>query len=112
MEAAKIMKCIISAVAYIHEKAVIHRDLKTANILIDDQNDLDTVKIIDFGLAAPVQGRDGSGYLKTALGTFGYMAPEIHLGRKYKGEQVDVFALGVILFVMFSKHPPFNAATP
>ncbi len=40
------------------------------------------------------------------------MAPEIHLGRKYQGEQVDVFALGVILFVMYSKHPPFNAATP
>jgi serine/threonine protein kinase len=44
------MKCIIGAVAYIHEKAIIHRDLKTANILIDDYNDLDTVKIIDFGL--------------------------------------------------------------
>ena len=70
------------------------------------------VKIIDFGLAAPVQGRDGSGYLKTALGTYGYMSPELHLGREYSGEKVDVFALGVILFVIFSKHPPFNAATP
>ena len=69
-------------------------------------------KLIDFGLAAPIEGRDGSGFLKITLGTYGYMAPEIHLGRKYKGEQVDVFALGVILFVMYSKHPPFNAATP
>jgi len=40
------------------------------------------------------------------------MSPEIHLGREYQGEKVDVFALGVILFVMISKHPPFNAATP
>lgn len=40
------------------------------------------------------------------------MSPEIHLGREYHGEKVDVFALGVILFVMVSKHPPFNAATP
>ena len=57
------------------------------------------IKIIDFGLAAPIYGRDGSGYLKTALGTFGYMSPELHLGREYSGEKVDVFALGVILFV-------------
>jgi len=92
-----------------HKEGVTHRDLKPENIMLDMEFN---TKIIDFGLAAPVQGRDGSGYLKTALGTFGYMAPEIHLGRKYKGEQVDVFALGVILFVMFSKHPPFNAATP
>ena len=70
------------------------------------------IKIIDFGLAAPIQGRYGSGLLKTALGTFGYMSPEIHLGRDYQGDKVDVFGLGVILFVMISKHPPFNAATP
>jgi len=57
-------------------------------------------------------GRDGSGMLKTRLGTFGYMAPEQHLGRPYEGEKVDIFALGVILFVMYSKHPPFNAAFP
>ena len=92
-----------------HKEGVTHRDLKPENIMLDMEFN---TKIIDFGLAAPVQGRDVSGYLKTALGNFGYMAPEIHLGRKYKGEQVDVFALGVILFVMFSKHPPFNAATP
>jgi serine/threonine protein kinase len=66
-----------------HKQGVTHRDLKPENIMLDlDYN----LKIIDFGLAAPVQGRDGSGYLKTALGTYGYMAPEIHLGRKYQGE--------------------------
>jgi serine/threonine protein kinase len=70
------------------------------------------LKLIDFGLAGPVMGRDGSGFLKTQLGTVGYMAPEQHLGREYKGEQVDIFALAVILFTMYSKHPPFNAASP
>ena len=70
------------------------------------------LKLIDFGLAAPTEGRDGSGMLKTILGTYGYMAPEQHLGRVYNGEKVDIFALGVILFVMLSMHPPFNAAIP
>jgi len=77
--------------------------------MLDQNWDL---KIIDFGLAAPTQGRDGSGLLKTTLGTFGYMAPEQHLGREYQGEKVDIFALAVILFVMISKHAPFNAAIP
>ena len=49
--------------------------------MLDQNWDL---KIIDFGLAAPTQGRDGSGLLKTTLGTFGYMAPEQHLGREYQ----------------------------
>lgn len=44
------MKSITEAVAYIHEKGVIHRDLKLANILLNDQNDFTSVKIIDFGL--------------------------------------------------------------
>jgi serine/threonine protein kinase len=44
------MKSITEAVAYIHDKGVIHRDLKLANILLDDENDYTSVKIIDFGL--------------------------------------------------------------
>ena len=50
IDAATIMKSITEAVSYIHEMGVIHRDLKLANILIDDQNDLTSIKIIDFGL--------------------------------------------------------------
>jgi serine/threonine protein kinase len=49
-DAATIMKCITEAVVYIHDNGVIHRDLKLANILINDPNDLKSVKIIDFGL--------------------------------------------------------------
>lgn len=102
-------KQMIEAVAHCHNHGVTHRDLKPENIMLDQNWNL---KIIDFGLAAPSEGRDGSGFLKTSLGTYGYMAPEQHLGRVYQGEKVDVFALGVILFVMMSMHPPFNAASP
>ena len=100
---------MLDAVAYCHENGVAHRDLKPENIMLDKNWN---VKLIDFGLAAPVEGRDGSGFLKTKLGTVGYMAPEQLLGRLYEGEKVDIFALGVILFVMISQHPPFNSASP
>jgi serine/threonine protein kinase len=83
--------------------------LKPENIMLDENWQL---KLIDFGLAAPTQGRDGSGKLNTVLGTQGYMAPEQHLQREYDGEKVDIFALGVILFIMHAGHPPFNAAIP
>ena len=44
------------------------------------------LKLIDFGLAASTQGEDGSGYLDQVVGTLGYMPPEMHLRRRYKGE--------------------------
>ena len=62
------------------------------------------LNIIDFGLSAPILGRDGQGYLKTALGTIGYMAPEIHLNRAYSGTKIDIFAMGVVAFVMLAGH--------
>jgi serine/threonine protein kinase len=70
------------------------------------------LKIIDFGFAAPVEGRDGSGYLLSKLGTLNYMAPEIHLKQPYQGRQVDLFAAAIILFIMVAQHPPFSVADP
>ena len=57
-------------------------------------------------------GRDGSGSLKTKLGTESYMAPEIHMRKPYNGAAVDLFATGIILFIMFTQHPPFTRAEP
>ena len=94
---------------YVHSNGVTHRDLKPENLLFDDKFNL---KIADFGFAAPVQGRDGSGYCKTKLGTESYMAPEIHARRPYNGASVDLFASAIILFIMFTQHPPFTRADP
>jgi len=64
--------------------------------------------LADFGFAGPLAGRDGSGYLTTKLGTSNYMAPEIHEEKPYNGRQVDLFSLGIILFIMVAQSPPFN----
>ena len=65
------------------------------------------IKIADFDLYGPLEGRDGSGLLKTHCGTKDHMAPEILSGKPYNGVEVDVFSLGVILFTMYSGSKPF-----
>jgi len=70
------------------------------------------LKVADFGFSAALRGKDGSGLLKTYLGTQSYMAPEIHLGKSYSGASVDLFAAAIILFIMVTKRPPFYSANP
>ena len=81
--------------------------MKPENLLLDENYNL---KIADFGFAGPLEGRDGSGFLTTRLGTKNYMAPEIHLDAPYQGKQADLFSAGMILFIMVAQHPPFAAA--
>lgn len=100
-------KQMIEGIEHIHNNGLTHRDLKPENLLFDDKFN---VKIADFGFAAPLEGNDGSGVQRTYLGTPFYMAPEIHEKKTYSGEKVDLFALGIILFILMSKNPPFRVA--
>ena len=100
---------LINGLEYVHNKGITHRDLKPENVLFDQFFNL---KIADFGFAAPTEGRDGSGYCKTKLGTESYMAPEIHMRKPYIGTSVDLFASAIILFITFTQHPPFTKAVP
>lgn len=100
-------KQILSGLNEVHQAGVTHRDLKPDNLLMDDAFN---IKIADFGFAAPIVGRDGSGYLLTPLGTESYMAPEIHKQLPYKGEAVDLYAVGIILFIVATGIPPFMYA--
>lgn len=68
------------------------------------------LKIADFGFATLLEGKDGSGLLRTVLGTESYMAPEIHAKSPYSGVAVDMFAATVILFIIFTGGPPFSKA--
>ena len=99
----------MEALNYMHTSGSAHRDLKPENIMLDADFNL---KIADFGFAAPTEGRDGKGFLQTQLGTASYMAPEIHLGKPYTGQGVDLFASAIILFVMLSQRPPFGSPNP
>lgn len=84
---------LIDSVEYMHTRRVVHRDLKLENILIDEQLNL---KLADFGFAC-YKSIDS---LKSYRGTMTYMAPEIKEGKVYKGSQVDMFSIGVILFII------------
>ena len=83
--------------------------MKAENMFMDSNYDL---KVGDFGFAAGWGKADENGLFQTLLGTPGYMAPEIHLCQKYNGAQVDLFAAGIILFIIYSGHPPFGQASP
>lgn len=96
-----IFKQIVDAVLYMHDKRIIHRDLKSSNILLT--NDF-TVKLVDLGTAVELPE---SGYVKLAfpVGTPGYMAPEARDCGNVD-EKCDVFSLGCILFEMVSLKKP------
>lgn len=96
----------MDGLAHIHAQGVSHRDIKAENILL---NRSFRTKLADFGFSCLSEGRDGSGFLRTALGTEGYRAPEVS-GKHYRGEKADVFSLGVVLYVMYAGSPPFEKA--
>jgi len=109
-EVARIyFRILIETLEHCHQNGTAHRDLKLENLLFDENFNL---KIADFGYATSIRGKNGSGKLHTILGTESYMAPEIHAGKAYSGTAVDIFACGVILFIMISGNPPFLKADP
>lgn len=93
---------LIDALHYMHSKGISHRDIKPENILLDRDFNL---KVTDFGFSTYLS----RGQLHTKLGTEGYMAPEIR-NRDYDGRDVDLFAAGIILFILYSGNPPFEKA--
>ena len=96
---------ILSAVEYLHlDQKIIHRDFKLENILVDQGFNL---KICDFTLAKTFAEGSVVGVFYSNVGTERYMAPEIHEGKPYKGNTTDIFAIGVILFVMVTGVMPF-----
>ncbi|ORX63956.1 Pkinase-domain-containing protein, partial [Basidiobolus meristosporus CBS 931.73] len=93
---------IVAALSYCHSFNITHRDIKIENILVDKD---DNIKLIDFGLA---NFYNRNAVLKTACGSLPYTAPEILRGEPYVGPEVDIWSLGVVLFVMVAGYLPFG----
>ena len=94
---------LVDAFEYLHGNGVSHRDIKPENVMLDADFNL---KLADFGLSS------NKAVNESLKGTDSYMAPEIQMGLKYSGQCVDLFAAGIILFIMVAQHPPFNKASP
>ncbi|KAM6430721.1 uncharacterized protein PHA67_002604 isoform 2-T2 [Liasis olivaceus] len=96
---------IVHAISYCHRLHVVHRDLKPENVLFFQEQGV--VKLTDFGFSSCFQ--PGT-MLATSCGSLAYSAPEILLGEEYDAPAVDVWSLGVILYMLVCGHPPFQEA--
>jgi len=94
---------LVDCLTYLNKKNVVHRDLKLENILVDGDM---TLKVADFGFATYKH----ISKLKSYRGTKTYMAPEIKEGKTYDGRQIDIFSVGVILFIIVMGIFPFQEA--
>jgi serine/threonine protein kinase len=105
-EAAAAVRQILEAVGHMHSRGIVHCDLKPENILYGSDAG-DAIKVADFGFAQFVpDSLAGDALLHRPLGTFSYTAPEILKSEGY-GCQVDMWSLGVIVYVLLSGVPPF-----
>ncbi|CAG2221154.1 CAMK2 [Mytilus edulis] len=103
-DASHCMQQILESVNYCHEHGIVHRDLKPENLLLASKAKGAAVKLADFGLAIEVQG-DQQAWFGFA-GTPGYLSPEV-LRKDPYGKPVDIWACGVILYILLVGYPPF-----
>lgn len=100
----KFVKLILNGLHYLHEQGVVHRDVKAANVLITDGDD---VKLADFGVAAKV-----SNQYESVVGTPNWMAPETVLGGEGLCTASDIWSLGATIIELFTTNPPYHDLNP
>lgn len=101
-QARKFVRQIGSALSYLHQNSVVHRDLKIENILISKTGD---IKIIDFGLSNLYRRQSR---LRTFCGSLYFAAPELLNAQPYIGPEVDVWSFGIVLYVLVCGKVPFD----
>lgn len=105
----EIMEQVCSALGYAHSQGTIHRDVKPANVIVQQDG---LVKLLDFGIArADEQGDGGMTRTGTLVGTPAYMAPERLQGNPFDGRS-DLFSAGVVLYQLLTGRLPFDAEYP
>jgi serine/threonine protein kinase/Flp pilus assembly protein TadD len=108
-ETAALIAKLARAIAYAHERSILHRDLKPGNILFDGAG---KPYVSDFGLAKWLQRECDLTQTLAILGTPFYMAPEQAADSRAVGPAADVYSLGAILYQMLTGHPPVSGETP
>ncbi|XP_042331300.1 serine/threonine-protein kinase SIK2 isoform X2 [Sceloporus undulatus] len=96
---------ILSAVEYCHSRKIVHRDLKAENLLLDNNMN---IKIADFGFGNFYKSGEP---LTTWCGSPPYAAPEVFEGQQYEGPQLDIWSMGVVLYVLVCGALPFDGPT-
>lgn len=104
-EAREILVQTASALQYAHEHKVVHRDIKPANIFLESTG---RVKLMDFGIAQAPRVEKDADISDGFMGTPGYVAPEQIAGKPFD-HRVDIYALGVVAFIMLTAKKPFPA---
>lgn len=103
-DARTVMGALIDAIAYMHETGITHRDLKLENLVLARPGDLSSVVIVDFGLAKAARAREK---MEETCGTPWYSSPELLNGDPYT-QAVDIWSLGVAMYVLLSGDFPFD----
>lgn len=104
--AQKLFAQLVSGVNYLHQKGIVHRDLKLENLLLDSNQN---ILISDFGFANSFRTKNGFQLMKTSCGSPCYAAPEVvHSNHSYDGRKADIWSLGVILFTFVAGYLPFD----
>ncbi|KAF7695702.1 hypothetical protein HF521_007425 [Silurus meridionalis] len=101
-DASHVILQVLEAVKYLHQLDIVHRDLKPENLLYETPFQDSKIVLSDFGLSKIAD----QGFLSTACGTPAYVAPEL-LQEKTYGKEVDLWAMGVISFILLCGYPPF-----
>ena len=113
-DASRMVRELLDAVSYMHERGIVHRDIKAENVLFDTTDVDSPIKVIDFGLAVDrlpsagtVAGEDeGASMMTDAVGSPYYVAPEVLRGEY--DMSCDVWSVGILTYVLLCGYPPFN----